>query len=68
MAKNSKENELKENEAKDGFPHENERGYQPTRGYQPKSGIDRKNPPGKKKENATASKDTGQTGDDAENK
>lgn len=60
MEKNSKENQGKEDE----------RGYQPaaTRGYQPESGIDRKNPPGKKKDNSTAAADTSQPGDHAENK
>lgn len=70
MSKNNKENQGKEYEPGDGYFESNERGYQPatTRGYQPESGIDRKNPPGKKKDNSTAAADTSQTGDHTENK
>ncbi|HLP60838.1 MAG TPA: hypothetical protein VK186_18500 [Candidatus Deferrimicrobium sp.] len=67
MARNSKENKGKKYGLEDENFEANERGYQPTRGYQPESGIDRKNPPGKKKDNSTAGTDNNQTGD-TENK
>ena len=70
MAKNSKENKGKKYGLEDDYFESNERGYQPAtpEGYQPDSGIDRKNPPGKKKDNSTAGTDNNQTGEHAENK